>query len=355
MKSIEKVRVDEGKLKVFAFNVFKKIGFSENEAEIIAEMLVSTEKRGVVTHGLARLCPWYAQPAIAGDINCKADIRILSETPSTAALDGDRGLGFVVGHKAMDIAIRKAKKTGIGFVNVRNVGHFGAAFNYPLLAIKQGMIGFCMTNTPPWMAAPGTAAPAIGTNPIAFAAPAGKKADFLLDMSTTVVAAAKALREDLVIPEGWLIDRQGNSVREQSKIKMGEVSLLPLGGDPKHGSFKGYGLGIMVEVLTAILSGLSFGMLHYKNAGRVGFSSLFGAINVESFLPLARFKELMDEMIESLENLPNRLPGVDRLYVPGGHSAEVMADCEKHGIPLAEDVIQEHRNLAQELGIEIDY
>lgn len=354
-ESVLKVRVSEKKLEQFSFNVFKKIGVPEDDCRVIAKMLVNTEKRGVVTHGLARLASWYARPVMAGNINGKAVVKVLSETASAASMDGDKGLGFVVGSKAMNLAMQKAKATGIGIVNVRNVGHFGAALNYPLIAAENDMIGFCMTNTPPWMAAPGTGTAAIGTNPMSFAAPAGDKADFLLDMSSTVVAAAKAHRLDIDIPEGWFIDKQGSSVTEHSKVKPGEASLLPLGGDPAHGSFKGYGLGIMIEILTAILSGTSCGLLHFGNADRSGFSSLFGAIDIESFLPLERFKKLMDEMIDTFENLPNKLPGVERLYVPGGHSAELARECEKLGIPLSEAVIQEHRDLAKDLDIETGY
>lgn len=350
-----KTRISEKKLEDFSFKVFEKIGVPEEDARVIAKMLVNTEKRGVVTHGLARLGQWYARLVMDDRINGKADIKILSDTASCATMDGDRGLGFVVGNRAMHIAMNKAKATGVGLVNVRNVGHFGAALNYPLIASENGMIGFCMTNTPPWMAAPGTATPAIGTNPFSFAAPAGEKDGFLLDMSTTVVAAAKAMREDIDIPEGWLIDRQGNCVQDQSKIKMGEVSLLPLGSDIAHGSFKGYGLGIMVEILTAMLSGMSLGMIHFQNAGRVGFSSMFGAINIEAFLPFNDYKKLMDEMIDALENLPDKLPGVEKLYVPGGHSAAYSKECKKNGIPLSKAVIQDHRDLAKELGIAIDY
>ena len=350
------VRVSEKKLTDFAYKVFKKVGVPDEEALVVAKMIVATEKRGVVTHGLARLGPWYARPIVADKLNGNADVKLLNETASCATMDGDKGLGFVVGYRAMNLAVKKARETGIGLVNVRNVGHFGAALNYPLIAVENDMIGFAMTNTPPWMAAPGTGTAAIGTNPMSFAAPAGEKDAFLLDMSSTVVAAAKAHKEGIVsLPEGWAIDKQGRSITDPSMIKFGEAALLPLGGDPEHGSFKGYGLGIMIEVLTAMLSGTSCGLLHFANAGRSGFSSMFGAISIEAFLPLEKYKALMDEMIDALENLPGKLPNVERLYVPGGHSAELSRECEKSGIPISESTLKDHRELAKELDIEIDY
>lgn len=350
----KKIRVPAEKLERFAARAFQAAGVPEEEGAVAGRMLVNTDMRGVVTHGMMRLAPWYVWPIIEKRINGRAQIQTLGETVSTAALDGDGGLGFIVGDRAMRLAVEKAKTSGIGVVNVRNVGHFGAAFNYPLIAAEQGMIGFCMTNTPPWMAAPGTGTPAIGTNPLAFAAPAGNKPPFLLDMSCTVVAAAKALREDLDIPEGWVIDRQGQPVREQSKIIMGETSLLPLGGVPSHGAYKGYGLGIMVEILTAMLAGSSCGRLHFQNGGTT-WCSFFGAIDINAFLPLTSFYNKMEEMVDMLESLPDKLPGVEHLYVPGGHGAEVAEDNRVNGVPLAKSIITEHRALAEELNISIDY
>jgi LDH2 family malate/lactate/ureidoglycolate dehydrogenase len=348
------IRVEVPKLYSFTRRAFQATGVSEEDAKTAAEMLVNTEKRGVITHGLARLVPWYIRPLINGVYAKSPEIKIVSETDSCAHLDADGGLGFVIGKKAMDIAIQKAEKTGVGLVSTHNVGHFGAALNYPLLASRRGLIGFCCTNTPPWMAAPGTGTAAIGTNPLAFAAPAGDKDDFLLDMSCTVVAAAKALREDIKIPEGWAVDKEGNPVTKQNRIGMGKSALLPLGTDPAHGAFKGYGLGIMVEILTAMLTGTSFGKLHSEQGGKT-WCSFFGAIRINAFVPPEVFKVKMDEMITGLENLPGKFSGVDRLYVPGGHGAEIAKDREKNGIPLSAAIIEEHRKLAGELGIAIDY
>lgn len=350
----KKIRISETKLYDFAWKAFHQVGVPTEDAKTAAAMLVNTEKRGVITHGLARLGPWYVRPVSAGWYSKAPEVKIMSETDSCAHLDADGGLGFIIGKKAMDIVMEKAKKTGVGLASVENVGHFGAAFNYPLLASAKGMIGFCCTNTPPWMAAPGTTTAAIGTNPLAFAAPAGKKPGFLLDMSSTVVAAAKALREDITIPEGWAIDKEGKPVTEQENIGMGKSSLLPLGTDPAHGSFKGYGLGIMVEILTAMLTGTSCGKIHFENGGKK-WCSFFGAINIDAFVPEKVFREKMDEMIGDFENLPGKLSGVDQLYVPGGHGDAMARECEKEGIPLTLETIEDHRKLAEELGLEIDY
>ncbi len=350
------VRVEEKKINEFATAAFRAIGVPEEDAKMAAKLIINTEKRGVVTHGLAKLSSFYVYPTKNQAMNAKADVKVLAETASTASLDGDKGLGFVVGSKAMKLAVEKAKQTGVGIVNVRNIGHFGSAMNYPLLAVEDGMIGFCMTDTPPWMAAPGTGNRTVGTNPFSFAAPAGEKDSFVIDMSTTVVAAAKLNTPDHKIPAGWLIDKKGNSITDTSGIDMAQAALLPTGSDPIHGAYKGYGLGIMVEILTSILTGSHCAMLKGQDSGRgAGYYSLFGAINIEVFTSKAAFNAMMDEMIDAFENLPDKLPGVDKLYVPGGRSAEKLRDCEQNGIPLSEEVIEDHRALGKDLGIAIDY
>ena len=348
------IRISKEQAEDFAKRACMAVGMPEGDAAITASMLVETEMRGVRTHGLARLGPWYVRCVRQGIYKADPAIRILRETASCAHIDADKSMGFALGARAMEIAMQKAALTGVGLVAAENVGHFGASFNYPLLASRKGMIGFCCTNTPPWMAAPGTTDAAIGTNPLAFAAPITGHADFLLDMSCTVVAAAKALREGFTNPEGWVIDSEGRPVTDPKKVGMGISALLPLGSDPEHGSYKGFGLGIAVEILTAILTGTECGKLNLEG-GHHSNCSFFAAVSIEAFVDRAVFDEKMSHLADMLESLPHLLRGVEKLYMPGSHSEELYERCLRDGIELSDEVVQDHRALAEELGIEIDY
>lgn len=350
----DKIIITEDQALDFSQRAFRAVGMSEEDSMTSARMIVDTEMRGVKTHGLARLGPWYVRMLEKGVYNASPNIRTLKETDSAAHLDADGSLGYVAGKRAMDIAMEKAARTGVGMVTVENVGHFGASFNYPLLASKKGMLGFCCTNTPPWMAAPGTADAAIGTNPLSFAAPMDGHPDFLLDMSCTVVAAAKALREGTTNPEGWVIDKNGNPVTDPGAVKMGQTPLLPLGGDPAHGSYKGFGLGITVEILTAMLCGRSCAKC-FSGSGHFSNCSFFCAIDIDAFTDRDSYNSKMLEMAGMLESLPDKLPGVDRLYVPGAHGEKIVEECRQNGIPITEETAEDHRALAKEMKITINY
>ncbi|GAH70661.1 unnamed protein product, partial [marine sediment metagenome] len=213
-------------------------------------------------------------------------------------MDGDQGLGFVIGHHAMMEAIHRAEKTGAGFIAVRNSTHFGAAACYATMALERDMIGMAMTNTVAGVVAPGSTKPAVGTNPLAVAVPAGKKPPFVLDMATSVVAGGKleiARREGASIPEGWAIDKEGKPVTDPTKAVRGEGGLLPLGGTPTLGSYKGFGLGVLVDILSGVLSGSSASILQEstpETRGNAG-DHFFGALRIDSFLPVENFKKSM--------------------------------------------------------------
>jgi len=274
-------------------------------------------------------------------------------------MDGDRGLGFVIGYRAMMEAIHRAEITGAGFVAVRNSTHFGATAYYAMMALERDMIGMAMScSNIVSVVAPGSTEPAVSTNPLAVAVPAGKKPPFVLDMATSVVAAGKleiARREGTSIPEGWAIDKEGKPITDPAKRVRGEGGLLPLGGTPKLGSYKGFGLGVLVDILSGVLSGSSASILQEgtpETRGNDG-AHFFGALRIDGFLPVENFKKSMDEMIEAFEALP-KLPGVKKIYVAGGYEAEIEKDRKANGIPLHAKVIQELQELAKELGIEYD-
>ncbi len=349
----ERPRIGADKLTDFAIRVLRKVGVPEEDAQITARMLVASDLRGMDSHGVAHLVPFYVSGIKEGQINAKPRMKVFSQAPSTATMDGDRGLGFVIGYRAMMEAMHRAEKTGAGFIAVRTSTHFGAGAYYAMMALERNMIGMAMTNTGTGMVVPGSTKPAGGTNPLAVAAPAGKKAPFVLDMATSVVADSKlevARREGTSIPEGWAIDKEGKPITDPTKRVHGEGGLLPLGGTPTFGSYKGFGLGVLVDILCGVLSGSCAGIL---KGAPISIDHFFGALRIDSFLPVENFKKSMDEMIEAFEALPT-LPGVKKIYVAGGHGAEIEKDRKANGIPLNAKVIEELQELAKELDIKYD-
>jgi len=296
LMTTERTRVDAKKLINFSTKVLQRLGVPEEDAQITARMLVASDLRGVDTHGIVSLAPFYVKGIKEGVINVKPEMKVFSQAPSTAIMDGDQGLGFVVGHRAMMEAMHRAEKTGAGFIAVRNSNHFGAAGSYAMMALEHDMIGLAMTNTDTTMGmmVPGSAStkPALGTNPLAVAVPAGKKPPFVLDMATSVVAYGKvgiARREGKSIPEGWAIDKEGKPVTDPTKAESnwmrGEGGLLPLGGTPTLGGYKGFGLGVLVDILCGVLSGSSASILKESIPAAKTTDHFFGALRIDSFLP----------------------------------------------------------------------
>jgi len=354
----ERIRVDAKKLTDFSTKALQRLGVPEEDAQITARILVATDLRGVDSHGVAHLNPFYTRRIRLGIINLNPKPKIFSRTPVTATMDGDRGLGFVIGYRAMMEAIHRAEITGAGFVAVRNSTHFGATAYYAMMALERDMIGMAMScGNIVLVVAPGSTGPAVGTNPLAVAVPAGKKPPFVLDMATSVVAGGKleiARREGASIPEGWAIDKEGKPMTDPTRVR-GEGGLLPLGGTPTLGSYKGFGLGVLVDILSGVLSGSSASILQEgtpETRGNDG-AHFFGALRIDSFLPVENFKKSMDEMIEAFEALP-KLPGVKKIYVAGGYEAEIEKDRKANGIPLHPSVVASLQELAKELGIEYD-
>ena len=341
-------RFDQDKLKVFSSNILQKLGVPEGDANVTAKMLVTCDLRGVESHGVAHLGPFYVSEIKQGKVKTKPELRLTSNSASSAMMDGDAGLGFVAGYYAMLEAIERAKKTGAGFVSVRNSKHFGAATYYAMMPLEYDMIGLSMTAGGRLMMAPGSSERAGGLNPIAVAVPAGGRHPFVLDMSTSVVAFGKieiAIRQGKPIPEGWVVDESGNPVTDTSKMNPMDHEwkggLLPLGGLPETGGFKGFGLAVLVDILCTILSGAPLN----TNANH-----FFGAIRVDGFRPVTEFKRQMDELIDSIENL-TPLPGVKKVYAAGGFEDDIMKDRVINGIPLDEKVIQSLRELSEELNV----
>ncbi|HTX88138.1 MAG TPA: Ldh family oxidoreductase, partial [Bacteroidales bacterium] len=246
----------------FIIRYMTKLGVPEEDARIVGKVLLCADIRGVESHGMHRLGSYYGSRLQKGYMNPLTPYKIITETPSTALIDGGNGMGQVVSHKAMRMCIEKAKKAGIGAITIRNSNHFGIAGYYSLMALEEGMIGLSMTNSQPLVAPTYGRTAILGTNPIALAAPSGKERPFLLDMATSAVAYGKIQvyeKKKEHIPIGWGIDEEGQVTNDPSKIRPGgHGALLPLGGMEITAGYKGYGLAVMVEILCSALSGGNF-------------------------------------------------------------------------------------------------
>ncbi len=344
----EKRPVDAEKLKRFSKAVLRKTGVPAGDAGIMADILVKTDLRGIDSHGTPHLA-MYARSILAGNVNPVPKTVIVSRAASTAVMDGDRGLGFVVGHRAMADALRRAEQTGAGFVTVRNSSHFGAGGNYAMMALPKDMIGIAMTIGGKGMVAPGSLGQGVTINVLSIAVPSLEEPSFVLDMATTVVAHGKieiAAREGKPLPLGWAVDNQGNPVTDPAKYFRDGGALLPMGGAPQTGAYKGFGLAVAVEIFCRILSGA-------LPTDNYGGSHFFGALKIAGFMPKDEFKKRMDDMIRYYRNLP-KAPGIDRIYVSGEIEQEIETKRRAEGIPLHPAVIESLKDIAGELGVEFD-
>jgi LDH2 family malate/lactate/ureidoglycolate dehydrogenase len=339
-------------LKTFCRDALIKLGVPEADATIAADIVLESDLRGIESHGLPRFEAFYINEIQEGRIEPRPHIDVVSEAPSVALIDGGHGLGMVVGHRAMSLAIAKAKATGAGFVTVRNSRHFGIAGYYATMAMEQAMIGLSMTNASPLMPPTYGTEARLGTNPIALAAPAADGRPFVLDMATTTVAAGKfevALRKGVKVPKGWGGDEQGVPTDDPKAARYGR-HYSPLGGTPEMASHKGYGLSSMVEVLCGVLSGSETAPVT-KAWSDIGH--FFGALNIASFRPVAEFERSMAEMNQALRDTP-RVAGADRVYVPGDKEQEAKARHLEGGIPLYPEVADSLRRVSRNLGVPLD-
>ncbi|MGE5481371.1 MAG: Ldh family oxidoreductase [Bacteroidota bacterium] len=334
----------------FCEQVFRKAGLTAAHAQIMADSLVDANLRGVDSHGVVRI-PVYLDRLKSGAAKSCPEISVVAETPATALVDADCAMGQVASVYATDLAIRKAKKAGMGFVSIRNSEHFGAAAYYGLRAARQGLIGFAGSNTTAGMAAWGGAEPILGNNPFAIVAPAGEEYPnpIVVDMATSVVAWGKILiakGKGEKIPTHWALDCHGAPTDDPEAALSGV--LLPFG---EH---KGFGIALAVEILTGVLSGANFGksVPHmYNDLDRPLYSGQFvAALDVEAFMPLATFKARLDEVVRQLHG-SRPAKGFDRVYVPGEIEFERAEERRAAGIPLSDTVIGELSEKGRELGI----
>jgi len=346
----------------FSKNIFSKIGCSDTDAEIATTVLLSADVRGVDSHGVARLSG-YVRLWEVKRINATPRIEIVYETPSTAVVNGDAGLGLVVAPYAMQVAIDKAKQVGTGWVSVKNSNHFGIAGIHAIMALEHDMIGIAMTNASALVAPTFSVERLLGTNPIAVAIPAGKEPAFVADFATTTAANGKLeilQRKNLQAPGGWVQTKEGISSTDANEIKKGGA-LLPLGGDKEHGSHKGYALGAIVDIFSAVLSGANYGpwvppfpsyVPMPENMPGEGIGHFFGAMRVDAFRPAEEFKNNMDNWIQRFRS-SKTIEGEERVYIHGDIEREITEVRMKHGIPLIKPVEDDLIQLANKFNISI--
>lgn len=345
----------------FTKNILIKIGCSEKDADLAADVLLSADLRGVDSHGVARLSG-YVRLWEKGRINATPKIKIVHETPSTAVVDGDSGLGLVVAPFAMQIAIDKAKKVGTGWVSVKNSNHYGIAGYHAMMALAHDMIGVSLTNASPLVSPTFSKERMLGTNPISVAIPAKSQPPFVADMATTTAANGKLeilQRKEMDAPLGWVQDKDGHQTTDANGVKKGG-SLLPLGGDREHGSHKGYALGAIVDIFSAVLSGANYGpwvppfvafLEPDPNPVGEGIGHFLGAMRVDAFRPADEFKSNMDNWIARFRNA-TPIEGQEKVLIPGDPERELEAERKITGIPLIKPVIEDLILLGKRFGIE---
>jgi L-2-hydroxycarboxylate dehydrogenase (NAD+) len=343
----------------FSARVLALGGVSAEDAGLAADVLIAADLRGIDSHGVARL-RGYFQDLRAGRINPAPHPRVVRETMTTATIDADNGLGLVAGPRANEIAMEKALETGSGWVAVRNTNHFGIAGYYPLRALERDLIGWAMTNSSALVAPVFGLARMLGTNPLAIAFPGLEEPPIVIDLATSAVAFGKieiARRKGEPIPEGWAIDAAGRPATDPQAVFDGGA-LLPVGSTRELGGHKGYALGMMVDVLSAVLSGANWGpfapsfAIDQTPPGSVGagIGHFFGALRIDGFIDPDEFKRQVDHLVRTFRST-TPAPGTNGPLVPGDPEREAEAVRRSRGIPLIGPVAADLEALAAETGV----
>lgn len=345
----------------FAVDVFKKMNCPEAEAKLATDVLLSADLRGIDSHGVARLSG-YVRLWEVNRVNSKPNVRIVHESPSTAVVDGDGGLGLVVAPRAMEVAIEKARACGTGWVAVKNSNHFGIAGHHAMMALRHDMIGMAMTNASPLVAPTFSVERLLGTNPICVAIPAKAQPPFVADFATTTAANGKLeilQRKNKDAPLGWIQKKDGQPSSNPHELKDGGA-LIPLGSDREHGSHKGFCLGAWVDIFSAVLSGANYGpwvppfvsfLSPPADPVGEGIGHFLGAMRVDAFRPAEEFKSHMDNWISRFRSAKT-VAGQPQVVIPGDPERESESLRIKTGIPLNQKVVDDLKELAQKLGVD---
>ncbi len=347
----------EERLKRFVAAVLEKVDVAAKHASVVADVLVAADLRGIESHGVARLEPYYVNRIRTGKLKARPQYRIVRETATSVVYDADNGLGHPAGKLAMQSVIEKARDHGAAFGAVCNSNHFGIAGYYAMLALEHDMIGMASTNSVRYGAPTFGKDVMLGTNPLAYAIPAANEPAFVLDFATTTVPKGKLevyKRKGLPLKDGWAIDADGHMTNDPDEALRG--ALLPLGGfGTETGGHKGYGLGLLVDILCGVLSGGKFGtdLPLVSDTMEGAISHWFGAFRIDAFRDAQAFRADMDRELRAFKR-SRTVPGQDRVYVAGEPEYEKTRYHREHGVPVHAKVWDTLRVLSHELDIPFD-
>ncbi len=349
-------------LRAFMKDVLLTLGVCAADAETVSEVLSEADARGIPSHGVARFKGFYADPIRQGIINPKAIPTIVRDVQATAVVDGNFGLGHPIGRFAMDLAIKKAKKFGLGFVTVRNSNHYGIAGWYASRALANNMIGITGTNARPSVAPTNSVEPMFGTNPIAFAMPVDDEFPFVFDAATTIAQRGKVetyARLGKTLPDGWVIGEDGQCKTEPasilSELTKGKAALLPIGGIfEETGSHKGFGFATIVEILSSVLQQGAFlqqlsGMQNGKRVPNC-IGHFFAAVNMECFGDVEEMKKHAGELLKTLRAAKRRTPEQE-IFTAGIKELRTAQRSEHQGVPVDSEVIAEILSLKKDFSL----
>lgn len=355
--------IDFDTMERFMVDVFKGVGVPDEDARVCADVLITSDKRGIDSHGIGRLKPIYYDRIKLGIQNPVTNFEIVKEGPTTAVIDGHDGMGHVIGKRSMQMAIDKAKKYGMGMVAVRNSTHYGIAGYYALMAAEQGMIGITGTNARPSIAPTFGVENMLGTNPLTFGMPTDEEFPFVLDCATSITQRGKIEvyeREGKVLPEGWVIGEDGSARTDTRQVLKdlvkGTAALTPLGGiGEETAGYKGYGYATVVEILSAALQGGAFmkGLLGFDENGKpvpYHLGHFFMALDISAFTKLESFKRITGEILRELRN-SKKAPGCDRIYTAGEKEYLAWLERKDKGVPVNEALMKNMLQLKKELNL----
>jgi LDH2 family malate/lactate/ureidoglycolate dehydrogenase len=354
-KSIEPVIFDVDVLRDFTEEVFKQIGVPPEDVKIAADVLIEADLRGFDSHGVARLFPCYNRIK-KGLIETNPKIEIKWLTPTTGYCNGGNGLGMVVGWHAMKACLMKAKEFGSAFLTVNRSNHFGIAGYYSSMALDWDMIGIAMSNASPRVVPTGGTTGILGTNPISVAIPRKGNPPFILDMSTSAVSSGNLdvfVRKGMEIPEGWVYPSIKPFLDAEGVVPM-SVLQYPLGGKKITSGYKGYGLALMVDILSGVLSGANFGsrLAASKKETEANIGHFFGAMQITGFRGIEKFNKDFDSLIQDIKSSPPE-PGVEKILIPGEPEILNKKENYKKGIPLLPTVLDKLKQIGFELNIQL--
>ena len=350
-KEGETILVMADPLRELMSRIFQHLGVSNEDSDIVSDILVTADLRGVDTHGIFYNPKRNYIPRLSnGEINPNPKEEVVNETAATALIDGDQGLGHPAAYKGMNVAIRKAREVGVGLVSIRNSSHLGMLAYYPSMAVQQGMVGMIMTAGGGRIVLPVNGAESMmSTNPLSIGAPAGRHPSFLLDMATSVVAGGKIEVADFLkvaIPKGWALDKHLNPTTD-SNVAWQTRKLLPLGDSRELGGHKGFGLSLAVDILCGVLSGNGYTPIVPDGS----MSHFLLVIDIAAMRSLEDFKAEMDEMIDAFHSSP-KAPGHDRISIAGELEWQELNKREKNGIPFHREIVKWLKSVAEEIGLD---